>query len=178
MSGAVVLDQLAVYEEVLGRAVIERAIARLEPARRQEMEELLPIGWVRCTTWIATIEDIAGQVGREPTELSAELSERGLTRTFGGVWRVLLRLTTDAALLRRAATIWSKTFDKGTLSMEMRGQDRAALTLRGFPEVHEIDLNGSAIAMACILRLGAREDVEVTYRRTPDGAVFDARWKS
>ena len=177
VSGQVVRDQLAVYEHKLGRDAIARALSRLAADERREIEELLPISWIRCATWTKAVMSFATEAGRAPMELDAEIVNAGLEKTFNTVWRVLLRFTTDEALMKRTSQLWRKTFDTGAMVAEFPGKNRAKLTVTEFPDLHDLDVQGTAIAIKKVLELGGRKKVTVRHRRTSDGVVFEAAWE-
>jgi hypothetical protein len=176
VSGVVVRDQIVVYARKLGEEAVKRALSRLPPDEHRELEELLPISWIRCSTWVKAVSELAVEAGRPVMELDAEIVNDGLEHTFGTVWKVLLRFTTDEALMKRTSQLWRKTFDKGTMTANFPGKNRAELTLTGFPEVHDLDVQGTAIAIKKVLELGGRKAVNVRHRRTSDGVIFEANW--
>jgi len=177
ISGAVVLDQRAAYEHRLGSDFIERALNQLTEEERRAFAELLPISWIEIDAWNKIVMAFAAEAGRDVLELDAEIVGFGIERTFRGVWKVLLRITTDDAILSRAPMIWSKTFDTGHLAMRMIEKGHAELEVRGFPGALDLNLQGIGISTKRVLELGGRKDVKLTYTRTPTGVIYQATWK-
>jgi len=177
ISGAFVRDQLAVYEEMVGAVTLQQAFAALG-ADRQELEGVLPIGWVRLSLYNAFLAEVARITGRELLTMDAEAMRRGAERTFSTLWRVLLRLTTDNALITRTPTFYSKGFDTGTLTAKVPSPGRAEVELTGFPAISDVDLQGVRITIETVLRLAGRKDVRGTHQRTASGGTFVATWKS
>lgn len=172
VSGTIVRDQLAVYDEMVGRDTVRAALARIPAEDRRELEEVLPINWVRLSAFNGLLAEIARLTGRELLAMDAEAVRRGAERTFSTMWRVLLRITTDSALITRTPTFYSKGYDTGTLTARIPSPGRAELELTGFGEISDIDLQGVRIGIECVLRLAGRKDVRGTQQRTPSGGTF------
>lgn len=177
VSGAVVLDQRKAYAELVGQEVLEAALATLPEDRRREYDELLAVSWCRCTTITMVIEAVAAKVGRQPLELDAEVVRVGVQKTFGTLWRLLLRMISDNQIVTRAPVLYGKTYDKGAFSARLLEPGHAECTLTGFPEIHDLDLQGLGIGVAEALRVSGRTDVRHTATRTADGARIDLRWR-
>lgn len=177
VSGAVVLDQRRAYAELVGPEALEAALATLPADRRREYDELLAVSWCRCTTITMVIEAVAAEVGREPLELDAEVVRVGVQKTFGTLWRLLLRMASDGQIVTRAPVLYAKTYDKGAFSARMIGPGHAECVLTGFPEIHDLDLQGLGIGVSEALRVSGRTDVRHAATRTADGARIDLRWR-
>jgi len=172
VSGTIVFDQLGVYRELVGPEVVGAAMAALAPDDRRELDGVLPISWVRLSAFNALLAEIARATQRDLLTMDADAVRRGTERTFTTVWRVLLRLTTDAALITRTPTFYAKGYDTGTLAARIPAPGRAELELTGFPEISDIDLQGVRIGIETVLRLSGRKDVRGTHHRTPSGGTF------
>jgi len=178
VSGAVVLDQRRAYAELVGREALEAALATLPADRRREYDELLAVSWCRCTTITMVIEAVAAEVGRQPLELDAEVVRVGVQKTFGTLWRLLLRMASDGQIVTRAPVLYGKTYDKGAFSARMVEPGHAECVLTGFPEIHDLDLQGLGIGVSEALRVSGRTDVRHLATRTADGARIDLRWRA
>lgn len=172
VSGVVVRDQLAVYEEMVGPAVVRAAREALPPTLGAELEHVLPIAWVRLSAYNALLAEIARRVGRDLLTLDAEAVRVGTERSFSTVWRVLLRVTTDHALVTRTPLFYSKGFDTGRLSARIPSPGQAEVELVDFPDISDVDLQGVRITIETVLRLAGRKDVRGTQQRTPQGGRF------
>ncbi len=172
VSGAIVRDQLAVYEEMVGRATVREGLDALADELRREIEGVLPISWIRLSSYNALLAEIARISRRDLLAMDAEAMRRGGERTFTTLWRVLLRLTTDHALITRTPTFYSKAFDTGTLTARIPSPGRAELELTGFGDISDVDLQGVRISIETVLRLAGRRDVRGTQQRTASGGTF------
>lgn len=175
--GAVVLDQRKAYAEIVGTDVLEAAIDSLPEDRQREYREVLAVGWIRCTTVAAVVEAVARRVGRDPLELDAVVVRKGVERTFGTLWRVLLRLASDAQIVTRAPVLYGKTYDKGSFTAHLLGPGHAECRLVDFPEITELDLQGLGIGVVEALKISGRSDVRHVATRTKDGARIEVRWR-
>ncbi len=176
VSGSAMRDQNAVMEELLGRPLILRALERLRPEQREELATLLPVSWLRVSTAVAFVNAAAHEQGEDPMLLHERVVRRSLERTMTTVWRVVLRFTTDAALLGRAPVIYAKSHDGGSISTPLVEAGRAQCELVDWPDVPKMSMQGIAIGMETVLRLGGRKAAKVRYERRPDGAAFFASW--
>ena len=175
--GSVLLDQRRAYTELVGADVFAAALSTLSVDQRNEYDDVVAIGWVRCTTANAVVRAVAAQVGRKELELDAVIVRMGVERTFGPLWRVLLRFATDDQIVTRAPVLYGKAYDKGQLRARMLAKGHGECTLVGFPEVGDIDLQAIGIGVAEALRISGRSEVRHVVTRTSDGARIDVRWR-
>ena len=176
-SGALWLDQLEVLREVVGREEVAAAIRGLPPATRAELEQTTPVSSMR----IALVEEvflaIARHSAREPMQLHTQIVRIGTERTLRTLWRVILRFTTDSALIARTPLIYSKTFDCGKLESRIPAPGRAELTLTGWPDISDLQLNGLGTGIQTVLSVAGRKDPKIRWDRTSDGAFYVASWR-
>lgn len=179
VSGAVMLDQMRVMEELAGREAMDAAMATLPPEERAELEGILPVGWVGSTATNNLVLALAQQLGRDPDKLQEEIARTGVERTMTTLWRVILRFTSDAALVKRTPLLYSKTYDVGELVSRIDRPGRADVELMGWPvpDVPRMDLIGLAMGIETVLRCAGRKDVRMRWEPRPHGALFVATWK-
>jgi hypothetical protein len=177
ISGTIVLDHRAAYEKLIGRDVMRAAIEELAEDRRREYLECLAVSWVRISTTVAIIEAAGRLSGRDPFELNAEATRMAAEKIFNGVWRVLLRLTSDEALVTRAPVIYARAYDTGKLTAVVRAPGRAELTLVGWPDIHPTIVGSIAIGTETVLRLAGRKNVAASILRTGEGALCVVNWQ-
>ncbi len=177
-NGTLLLDQLGVLRELHGDDVVDRAVGRLSPEIRRELDMILTTTWVPSEVPDTLHRYVAEELGRDPVDVRRELVRTALPRTFKTIWRVLLRFTSDQALVARAPLIYSKSFDRGQFVSRIDSPGVAQMRLAGWHSPPELELVGIATAVEVVLRLAGRRDPEVTWRRVPGGATFTATWKT
>jgi hypothetical protein len=177
VSGAVLLDQHRVMEEIAGKDVVKAAMAKLDPEQRSEYESLLPVSWCSVTTANAVVTAVARECGRNASALQAEVVRVGVERTLKSIWRIILRFTWDDALISRTPMIYSKTYDRGELKAKMAYPGRAEVDLVGWPTVPQLDIEGLATGIETVLRVAGRRDVKVNWERRPGGVFYVATWR-
>ncbi len=175
--GSVILDQRRAYRELVGADVFAAALATLSADQRREYEDVVAGGWIRCTTANAVVRAVAVLVGRDELEIDAVIVRMGVERTFGPLWRVLLRFATDDQIVTRAPILYAKAYDKGELRARILAKGHGECALVGFPEVGAIDLQAIGIGIAEALRVSGRSEVRHVVTRTPDGARIELRWR-
>ncbi len=177
VSATLVIEQLRAFEAIVGQPVVAAARDRIDPAYAECFEVLVPSAWVPTRAVERLYGEIATLAERDLLALHREVVKRSVERTLGGVWSVLLRVTSDRALLTRAAAIYQRSYDRGRLSAEIPEPGRGLLHLREWPEVRELQLNGVKAGIEAVLACAGRRDPAAEWRRTPDGAQFQARWR-
>lgn len=176
-SGQTILDQHVILEEIAGKAVVARVVDALPPDMREEYRTLLAIGWCRLTIDRAVVTGVAEALGRELVEFQSELVRRSFERTLNTVWRVIMRFTSDEALVKRAAILYSKTLQNcGELSAAIPRPGHLDARLSGWTTAEDYDLKGISVGIETVLRVAGRKDVKVVYTRRPDGAQFTGTW--
>ena len=176
-NGALFLDQLEVLREVVGKDTVETALRGLSQATRDEFAQVLPMTWMRTQLAEDIFNAIAREAGREPFALHAQVVRIGVERTLKTLWRLILRFTSDSALVARTPLIYSKTFDHGELTSRIAAPGRSELTLTGWPDISEMQIRGLATGIETVLRVAGRHDVKVSWDRTPTGAFLVGRWR-
>ena len=159
-----------------GRPALLRAVARLQPAQREHVMSALPVSWVLVSTQQALYEALALETGRPAEQLHVEMVRRSTERTVRTLWRVLLRLTSDDALVSRAPVLFKKSYRQGAMDAEQLAPGRVRLTVSGWPNMPAISLRGLRVGIETILILAGRRDVRVKSEASADGARLDASW--
>ncbi len=175
--GSGVLARRRVHEAKLGVERVRRALSTLPAELRQEFDDASPISWIRITTVEAVSDAVAREAGVDPETWHDESVRLGATDTFKTVWRVMLRLTTDEALVMRTASMYGKTRNVGKLSARVVQPGRAELTLVDFPGMRPRWARAVAIGIEVVLTLAGRDHAVVTSAVQPDGATYVARWR-
>jgi hypothetical protein len=173
--GAVLLEQRRVMREIAGAEVFDRVLAELPPDVRREYEGLSVLSWCRHSTATEVTQQVGRALGRRPEAWQAEVVRSGIERTFRGVWRVLLRIGSDEALIRRTALFYSKACDRGRLRADSVGPGHVRLTLSEWPDIPELDLIALATGIETVLRVVGRNAVVITWTREPPLVVFTVK---
>lgn len=177
-NGTLLLDQIKVLRELHGSDTVDRAIEKLPPEIRREIDMILTTTWVPIEVSTTFHEFVARELGRDPVDVHRELVRTALPRTFKTIWRVFLRFTSDQALVARAPLIYSKSFDRGEFVSRIDRPGTAHMRLSGWPDPPELELVGIATAVEVVLGLAGRRAPEVSFQRVTGGATFTATWKT
>lgn len=172
--GAVLLEQRKVLEELAGRDVLERVISALPEDRRAEYQSLGFLSWCRHSTATRVVVDVGRELGKLPEVFQAEVVRAGVERTFGGVWKVLLKLSSDEALIKRSAILYSKACDRGRMTPESLGPGWVKLTLSEWPEIPDLAIVALAAGIEAVLNVVGR-GATVTWKREPQVVTFDVK---
>jgi GGDEF domain-containing protein len=99
------------------------------------------------------------------------LVSQSLRDALSGPWAIFLgRMTTDEAILRRAAALFEKSFDRGQVSATALGDGRFRLILSGWSDPHPMDIESIKSAIETLLAIVERPAVVVANRKS-DGTV-------
>jgi hypothetical protein len=177
VAGAVLREQIDVLKSVAGEAAVDRALDALEPEQRDSLSVVTAVSWVSLEASNQLIENVARAIGRDPFEFNRECTRIGVERTLKSLWRVLLRFTSDNAIITRAPIFYSKNYDSGRLVAHLTDRGAAEVVLDGWPEPPpRMDVEGIGTAIATILECAGRKDVQMSWKRQPDGARYMVRW--
>jgi hypothetical protein len=176
LTGALVLAQRKALETIVGAAPVLAALDRIDVDLRDEYLAVMPVSWVRYTAPEAVLTEVARGVGRPMPELHEQCARLAVESTFKTLWRLVLRFTSDEALVARTPSMFGRTYDRGKLESRILAPGRAEVVLTGMTGSPEFVLRGARIGIEMVLRLSAREDVRVTATRQRDGATFHASW--
>ena len=163
-------------EKEFGRPLLLRAVERLEPAQREQVLGALQVSWVLISTQQALYEALALETGHTAEQLHVVMVRRSTERTVRTLWRVLLRITSDEALISRAPVLFKKSYRQGNLDAHQLAPGRVQLTVTGWPRMPAISLRGLRVGMETILILAGRRDVRVKSEASADGARLEATW--
>lgn len=177
MSGALVLEHRRILEDLCGPARFARVLDRLPPENRREYDEITPVAWPRVTTAETVVRAAAAELGRDFVELHEHLARTGVEKTLTTLWRLLLRFTTDEALVARTPRIYARALNRGELVTRITGPGRAEIRIAGWHDIPEFSARGIRIAIETVLRLAGRSDVRIVEDVRSDGRAFLASWR-
>ncbi len=175
VSGVLILDQLALARKLLGEEVVARASRRVSAEERAELEALLPVSWCRLTTAFAIQAAIADEIGQDVMAWHRTIVRAGIERTLTTVWRLFLRFTSGEALVKRAASIYGKSYDRGTIRTEPVSSGVFQFVLGDWADVPDFELDAMACGLETILTIAKKKHSRVTVERIPGGARFAVR---
>jgi hypothetical protein len=161
---------------MVGVNVVASALGKLPAKVREEFDPVTPMTWVPLTTTAMAVEYIATEARRPSDDLMDEAVRRAAELMFRSAWRLLLRFTTDHALIARTPVIYSKWRNIGQLESKLLAPGRAEIWLRGWPGVSERNVRTLGVSIETVLRLAGRRAVRVEWTRTTDGARYLACW--
>lgn len=177
VSGTLVRGLLEVARDVVGADTLLRGVERAPPVERAAVEGALPGVWVPIVSVERTFASIAEAAGRDLPGLHLELARISVERALKTFWRMLLRLTSDEALISRTPVIFGKSYNRGRLVPSIVSPGRGEVRLLDWPEAPEWPLRGTRVGVETVLRVAGRKDVRVDGQRTPTGALYIATWR-
>lgn len=175
--GAQVLSARVALEKMLGPEVVARAIASLPAATREAYVGVTSVGWLPIDVFDAFLHAAAREGDRDVTKMVREQSIASAEALLNGLWRSLLRFTSDDALVARTPTIYGKTFNTGRLMSRIDRPGIAEIQQTGWPEIPDLHVAGLAAGIETVLRCAGRESVKVVWKRTPTGVDYTATWR-
>jgi len=164
------------FREEVGDAVVDRAREALAPEHQQVLETAVPAAWIPAAILDTFYREIAQQAGRDLEEFYRDVVKRGISQTLRSVWRALLRLTSDRALISRTPIIYSRGHSIGKIEPRITGPGQAEVLLTGWPDMPDLRRLGVAAGVEAVMEVAGRKNVKVTYEGTADGAVYRVRW--
>lgn len=161
---------------IYGADAVRSGLARLDPESRILVEQASAHAWIPATVLADAVDAWALAAETDARELTERGVRLGVRTGFATIWRLLLRVTTDEALIARTPSIYSRTRNVGELKAELRLPRLARLTLTGWSEITDRQLYSLAVSFEEILEITGRTHARAHYRRTADGGIFDVSW--
>lgn len=177
LKGALILTQRQVMEELIGSERLARALEKLPDEVRRAYVAVTPFTWFPAEWFNAVVTAVADEMGTNVLTFHAEVLRTSLERTMTLLWRALLHITSDEALINRTPLFWSRSYSQGELTAKMRGYGEAEVSLRGWPDVPDIQMQAVRKGIETVMRLAGRRWVKVTSERRPLGALFHVTWR-
>jgi hypothetical protein len=162
--------------------------ARLGEAGYARLKELLPSGvgesyamatnidWLPVSDFNQSYGVAASLLAKPVEELAGEVAREGTLRTMRTVWRVLLRFTTDEALMTRAPLLYTKTFDTGRASTVFETPRRARVSVTGWSMMPALSMLTLGVGIEAVLQAAGRGEAKVRAERSEDGVEYLATW--
>jgi hypothetical protein len=175
-AGTSALDLLASYRDIVGVETFDRALASLPDDLRRKVAGMTRLSWVAVADLSVVIDALGRAAGRDPDELLDRAVRQATERSFKKVWRVMLRFTSDEALMARAPSMYALSRNVGKLAARVVRPGLAELALTGWPDVTDRHLRTLGISIATVIEQAGRRDVAIEAHRAPDGAAYALTW--
>jgi hypothetical protein len=177
LSGAIVLRNIESFRRLVGTSAVERGYAALPDAQRARLQAAVPAAWLSTEDVDALYTAIADAAGEKLMDIYPSVVRDGVERTLRSVWKVLLRVTTPRALLKRAPIVYGRSHSVGTVVPTVLSPGRARVDLTGWPGMSNLRRVGVATGIETLLAVAGRKNPKATFRATDDGAVFQLTWE-
>lgn len=177
-NGALIAKERELMERAVGVDVVRAALMRVSPEIRLSYDGLTALTKIPTEHVETVYYAIATEAGRDALELHREVVRAAVEEALKTMWRLLLRFTSDDAIIRRTPLFFARGLSRGELTAQMTGRGMAEIRLTGWPGVSLMQLNGISAAIEAVLLCAGRRRVQVDAQRTLDGGRFEARWES
>ena len=177
ISGPLASGLRDVVAELVGAKVVERALEGLPSDVRDHYRTFTAVEWVPIETMEAVFTRIARETGTDVASLHERVATVSIERTMRTIWRVLLRFTSDAALVSRTPGVFARSYNRGRLLVEVPRPGRGEIALVDWPNAPAWTLRATRIGVSTVLRLAGRQDVRVDTTTTLTGARYLATWR-
>ena len=178
MFGALLVPQRAAIVSRVGPDPITRALASVPRVVRDEYEALREDTWCRSETVEQVFVAIARETGIEAGELVASSVHEAITGTVARIWRALLVMNSDDALLGRTPRFYARSYDRGSLTAARIARGHSELVLEGWHDVPELHAVGIGAGVRAVMMLAGRSDVRVSSTRDGEYVRFDVTWRA
>lgn len=170
VSGAVVLDQMRLAEEQFGKEAHDRCLAAMSVEGGAELAALMPMTWCSLATTTEYWNELGRATNQDVRVIHRRLTRLGLERTFSTFWRILARLTTMEALVKRAAVIFGKAYDRGAMAAQLTGPGCVEVVVTGWPDMPDLEIDALTSAIEALGHLSGRSKIAVKWQRR-SGAI-------
>jgi hypothetical protein len=164
------------FRQEAGDAAVDRALQTLTTREQEVLDSAVPAAWIPVSILDRFYREIARQAGRELEPFYRAVVKQGISQTLRSVWKALLRLTTDRALISRTPIIYARGHSIGKIVSTITAPGRATVVLTGWPDMPDLRRLGVAAGVESVLEVAGRKNVSVEFEGTADGAVYQARW--
>ena len=173
VAGSILRANRAALGALLGEERVREILAK--DGRHRFWDEALAVEWVELSRVEDSFCAIAAAAGRDPLTLNEAVTRLGTEQSFRSVWRVLLRLTTDDALIARSNLLYGRAFNTGSLEYERIDAGKALLRVTQWNDPPAFHMRGLAAGIETMLKLAGRLDARVRYEPVGRAAFFRAQ---
>lgn len=161
----------------VGEDAFARGLGSVRPDERQAYLTAGPLSWVPVETVDRIMHAVAREAGRPAEALVVAITRSAQEKLLHTLYRILMRIVTDEALIAKTQTYYGKVYDTGQLSSVFPQPGRATVTLTGWPTIPDLQITALGAGIETTLRCAGRADASVSGRRAPGGAVYQCSWK-
>ena len=154
-------------EELVGADLLTAALATLPAQTREEFEPVTPMTWVPVEVLHTVVTRVAEHAGRPFDDLMDEAVQRAGEKTLRTAWRVLLRMTSNRALMSRAPILYAKWRNIGRLEAKVDDQGRIDIVVTEWPGMSDRNIRSLRITIETVLRVAGRRQIKVDAQPTP-----------
>ena len=176
VSGLSMMNFRDAVSRQFGPSLAARGLERLDPTKRQQLETMTAVDWIPVETLASAVDAWADEANVSPEELTIRGVRESTRQSFATVWSVLLRLTTDEALVTRTNLIYARSRNVGKLTSELRGPRSARLVRTEWRNPTDRQHLSLAVAFETVMELTGRYHARCTFKRTSDGGIFQLQW--
>lgn len=162
--------------EIVGEDTFEAGIAKVKPEVREAFEPMTSMTWVPVDVIHLVVTRVAAQANRNFDQLMDEAVQRAAEKTLRTSWRMLLRVTSDRAIMSRAPILYSKWRNVGRLKTNVIDRGKVELVLSEWPGMDTRSIRSLGITIETVMRLAGRKQIRVQSQSTPDGAKYAVAW--
>ena len=175
--GGVVRNHQKVIARMIGPAALEQALAKIEPELREELQNASMLSWCTQRALSALHERCSDIANIELDRFVTDVVKGSMKLTFGGVWKILFKVTSDEAIVRRAGILYSRSTTRGRLIAEITGKGRALIRLVDYPDIPHISVVATAASIEAALSVSERTQPRVAWKRVGNEIHYDVRWR-
>ncbi len=176
--GLLVVQQRALLRDRIGEDAFGAVLAELDPFDRRTYEEATALSWCPQPVVRRVTRRVAERAGIEPEHLAAQVVRESVAKACRGPWAVLLRFTSQEALVRRTGMLFARAFDRGDVTATWHGDGSGTVRLTGWPSPDPMDVASLRAGIAAVLAAAGWES-DVTGEVLPDGLECRVRtWVS
>ena len=181
LSGLTVQNSRQSLEEIAGKDVVERALATLPDAERDQYLSVGPDSWLPVRIADEVQRAVAREAGIPVGEFAGfvrAFSHRSIERMVSTVWKVLLRFTSDKALVERTPELFAHTYNVGHLTATVDEPGHGTVTLDEWPDISDEQMIGTAAGIEAVLQTAGRKNVAIRWQRTATGVSYAVTWSA
>ena len=178
IAGTIFHAHMRTLRQLVGEDTFASALATLDPKVQLEVNAGGAIGWVSFVTIESVVHAVAERSNRPIEALQREMVFATTREVLSGIWRLLAKAVSAETLLSRIDTLWSRTYNRGTVLVENATATSATIRVSEFGATTDYVLRGMALSIEALLTEQGRRAIRVKIERTADGALLHVQWRA